>query len=139
MHKNTESLYKNTIFLNQQNINIIVPSNLILDERLNLQDLRMYVYLKTRQGRNKYSFPKIELISLELRMSRSTVCRILKKLELLGWITRERQYKAPNKYICNTLNYNPLFIKNHSKKRINNLNSNSEKNNIILFTKSNHN
>jgi len=87
-----------------------IPISLIQDRRLNLNDIRIYTYLKIRQGLSSYSFPRISTIVNDTFVSRSTVFRSLKRLELYGWISKTYREGTSNLYKCNIIPFSYDFV-----------------------------
>lgn len=53
----------------------------------------VYMYLSNRAGRKKECFPSVKTISIDLKMSKSTVFRGLNDLESAGLVTRIARYR----------------------------------------------
>jgi DNA-binding MarR family transcriptional regulator len=95
-----------------------VPISIVQDKRLNINDIRIYVYLKIRQGLSSYTFPKINTIVTDTMISRSTVFRTLKRLEKYGWVSRTPRDGRSNYYKCNVIPFNAFFTVSTKKNRI---------------------
>ena len=89
-----------------------VDLDLIEDENLTANELRVYLYLLTKYNtEKKCAYPSLETISEKINMSLSTVKRAIKKLEELEYVTVEKRkglsgnfniYKDMKHFIDNT-------------------------------------
>lgn len=69
-----------------------VDLDLIEDENLTANELRVYLYLLTKYNtEKKCAYPSLETISEKINMSLSTVKRAIKKLEELEYVTVEKR------------------------------------------------
>jgi DNA-binding MarR family transcriptional regulator len=69
----------------------VVPEGVILSERLESNDVRVYAFLNMRAGIKKETWWGVQTIAEQLRMSEPTVKRSLKRLTDDNWIRRERR------------------------------------------------
>lgn len=65
---------------------IPVAAKVILDGKLSAYDVRLFLYLSWRQGRNKSAWPSQETIAKDTNVSLRTVQRAVKNLEEQGLI-----------------------------------------------------
>lgn len=69
-----------------------VDLDLIEDENLTANELRVYLYLLTKYNtEKKCAYPSLETISEKINMSLSTVKRAIKKLEELEYVSVEKR------------------------------------------------
>lgn len=69
-----------------------VDLDLIEDENLTANELRVYLYLLTKYNTDKKcAYPSLETISEKINMSLSTVKRAIKKLENLEYVSVEKR------------------------------------------------
>lgn len=66
---------------------IIIPKNVLQDQRLSKGSLMLYGYLLFRTGENDYCWPGYNTIQKDLKLTRPTITRSIKQLEKLGWLT----------------------------------------------------
>ena len=62
------------------------PINLLLDRQLKAVDVRVWLYLKWRQGTNKSAWPSLKRIADDLNISRHSVQRSVRRLKQKGWL-----------------------------------------------------
>lgn len=83
------------------------------DERVNTSMLAVYSYLCMRAGSKGSAWPSQNSIAKGTRLSRETVNRCLKKLENLGYVNIQHEYKEDGSQKSNVYIVNAGVISNH--------------------------
>lgn len=73
--------------------------NILQDRRLNCSELRLYLYLKFRQGKNHLCYPSYQKIHEDLGLSMGGISKLLANLEKYKWIEIKRRYYSSNIYV----------------------------------------
>ena len=84
---------------------IIIPKNVLQDNRLNGSSKILYGYLKFRTNENDYCWPGYITIQRDLNLNSKTIKHSIDQLKKLGWIKYtqgKRGWRGANRYYLNS-------------------------------------